>query len=113
MEENSVSVLARESLVPTQRGGRQERCAARQIERITVPLQNTHVPIKPLEETVGGTFRRELNGAVADLFRGPRVDLVGIHACAKRISDELTAEADPQGWNRTHGPFSQGQLAAM
>src|SRR5262245_11398735 len=42
MEEKSVSIFVGESLVPTQRGSCQERCAARQIERITVPLQNTH-----------------------------------------------------------------------
>jgi hypothetical protein len=60
MEEKSVGILIGEGLIPTQRGGRQERCAARQIERITVPLQNTHVPIEPLEEMMCRTFRRQM-----------------------------------------------------
>src|SRR5262249_47605773 len=53
VEEQRVRVLVGEGLIPTYRGGRQERCAARQIEGITVPLKNAHILIESLEEGMG------------------------------------------------------------
>ena len=77
MEEKSVGILVGEGLIRTQRGRRQERRAARQIKRIAVPLQNRHVPIESAEETMRRTFRCQLNGVIADLFRRLRVDRLG------------------------------------
>src|SRR5262249_41222999 len=39
-----------ERLIATEQRRRQERCAGRQIERVSVPLEDTHVGIKALEE---------------------------------------------------------------
>jgi len=50
VKEQAVGLPIGERLIATEQRRRQERCAGRQIERVSVPLEDTHVGIKALEE---------------------------------------------------------------
>jgi len=96
MEKKTVGVLVDKGLIPAHSRSRQEGCIPWQLKSITVPLQDTHIRIKSLEERVGLPFWSQMHSVVADFLRGFPVSFIWIDACTKSMRDKLTPQTDPQ-----------------
>src|SRR5215470_17424367 len=103
MEQDPIGVLESESLVSGRCRGRQQRGAVRQIERITVPLQDADLRRESLEEGICRSFRGQAHAVEADLLHGLSVFLIGIDPRSEGMRDELAAKADPQCRNPSYG----------